>query len=108
MQAAEKELGAGLVENVERDLKRNEQVLPRCPIIATEDNGAILATCPDLPSAPTEAATVSNDRQDASLRAIDRSRPRFRAGSSVADLSRRSPGVAGTDSHGRMDQPNET
>src|SRR5919106_4553993 len=40
----------------------------RYPVILTDDdNGTILATCPDLP----EAATFGEDRDDALLRAID-------------------------------------
>ena len=40
----------------------------RYPVILTEDdNGTILATCPDLP----EAATFGENRDDALLRAID-------------------------------------
>ena len=40
----------------------------RYPVILTEDdNGTILATCPDLP----ESATFGEDREDAMLRAID-------------------------------------
>jgi antitoxin HicB len=40
----------------------------RYPVILIEDdNGTILATCPDLP----EAATFGEDRDDALLRAID-------------------------------------
>jgi antitoxin HicB len=36
-------------------------------ILAEDDNGTILATCPDLP----EAATFGEDREEALLRAID-------------------------------------
>src|ERR671918_3206589 len=40
----------------------------RYPVILTEDdNGTILAVCPDLP----EAATFGEDREDALLRAVD-------------------------------------
>jgi antitoxin HicB len=40
----------------------------RYPAVLTEDdNGTILATCPDFP----EAATFGEDREDALLRAID-------------------------------------
>jgi antitoxin HicB len=40
----------------------------RYPVVLTEDdNGTILATCPDLP----EAATFGEDRDDALLRAVD-------------------------------------
>jgi antitoxin HicB len=39
----------------------------RHPVIMTEDNGTILAICPDFP----EAATFGDDREDALLRAID-------------------------------------
>jgi antitoxin HicB len=40
----------------------------RCAVIlAEDDNGTILATCPDVP----EAATFGEDREDASLRAVD-------------------------------------
>ena len=40
----------------------------RYPVVLTEDdNGTILATCPNFP----EAATFGADREDALLRAID-------------------------------------
>ena len=39
----------------------------RYPVILAEDQGTILATCPDLP----EAATFGEDREDALLRAVD-------------------------------------
>jgi hypothetical protein len=61
MQAAEKSSAPAWSRTIERDLEPNEHVVPRCPVIATEDNGTILP----------EAATFGDDREDALLRAID-------------------------------------
>ena len=98
MQAARKGLGTGLVENVEGDLKRNEHVMPRCPVIATEDHGTTF---------PKRLPSATIGKLHCCARSM-RARPRFKAGSPLTTLSRRPAGVVGTDSHGRMDQPNET